>query len=197
MILRTATISLNIYSIERSLFVVSLELQFEVIFRYILWLQWWEVLNAIMVYVWKLFRSLCLSTANSPTRVMGVCPLSCTCFLFYTTPSFIDSVLLPCLMRREKTAIRVNTELSRNVVPERRNNYRGRWISKYSYALAPIPLTFQSGILSVISIIFLNTIVISILTTHTLERSRDTLQSPYCSICIPYNAIILNVDEKC
>jgi hypothetical protein len=197
MILRTATISLNCDSSERNLFVVSQELQYETLFRYILCLQWWEVLDIIMVYVWWLFRCLCLSIATSPTRVMGVCPLSCTCSLFCTTPSFIDSALLPRLMRSEKTATRVNNESSCNVVPERKNNYRGSWICKYSYAMASIPLKFQSEILSVISIMFLNTIVLSFLTTYILQPSRNTLLSPYCSICIAYNAIILKDDEKC
>ena len=176
---------------------MSQELQFEILFRYILCSQWWEVLDIIMVYVWRLLHSLCLSTANPPTRVMGVCPLSCTWSLFCTAPSFIDSVLLPCLMRSEKNAARVNNESSCNVVPERKNSYRGSWICKYFYELKSIPLKFQSEILSVFSIIFLNTVVISFLPTHILQPSRNTLQSPYCSICMPYNVIIVNVDENC
>jgi len=148
---------------------------------------------------------------------MGVCPLSCTCSLFCTTPSFIDNVLLSYLMRSEKTAARVDNESPCNEVPNRRNNYRRSWICKYSIRRRPLCryssradyghgeflcasiriLKFQTEVLSVISNLFLNTIVTSFLTTHILEHSTDTLQSPYCSIRIPYNVIILNVDENC
>jgi hypothetical protein len=58
MILRTATNSLNSHNSEHSLFVVSQELQFEVIFRHILCLKWWEAIDIIVVNVWRLFRSL-------------------------------------------------------------------------------------------------------------------------------------------
>jgi hypothetical protein len=154
MILSTATISLNCDSSEHNLLWVkncNFRYHIDTFYAYNGWnyltLSWFTLGDYFVVYFMTFNHNFSHSSHGCVSVVLYL--------LFILYYSVHRQRNMPCLIRSEKTATIATKGSSCNVVPDRRNNYRGSWICRYSYALVPIPVKFHSEIFSVISIIFL------------------------------------------